>query len=164
MRKSSKKKGQGTEMIGLLVIIILLIVLVVMYMKFASKPKSTITETSRASVTSSNLLNAMMLYSVCHGKDFQDAIKECGNGGGQICGKPSCEIVQREGKGILSTTLKGEMEGQSMIFTIDDVSTEPPRQILRIPDEKELKCTKKVCTNQQISLTKIKVNLCRCLS
>lgn len=163
MRRESKR-GQGTEMIGLLVIIILLIVLVVLYLNFATKPKTDITTSTRASVTSSNLLNAMMLYSVCSGKDFQDAIKDCANGDAQLCGKQSCDIVKREGLAIISNTLKGELKGENMFLAIEDGSVQPPKQILRVPEEKDLKCQRKNCEDQSIPLTKINAKLCRCLS
>ncbi|MEK6816943.1 MAG: hypothetical protein AABY09_04980 [Nanoarchaeota archaeon] len=164
MRKPNKKRGQGTEMIGLLVIIILLIVLVVLYLNFATKPKTDITTSTRASVTSSNLLNAMMLYSVCPGKDFQDAVKDCASGDAQLCGKSSCEIVKREGLAIISNTLKGELKGERMFFSIEDSSAEPPKEILRVPEEKDLKCPRRNCEDQGVPLTKIKAKLCRCLS
>ncbi|MFH1065288.1 MAG: hypothetical protein V1734_02170 [Nanoarchaeota archaeon] len=89
-----KKKGQGGEMIGLVVIVLLLVVIFMVYIRMSSAPKLT-TDDTRKGIENNNLVNSMLNTNLCAGKSMEDAIKARGNGIG-VCGKDDMEDFIKE--------------------------------------------------------------------
>ncbi|PIN80912.1 hypothetical protein COV16_00220 [Candidatus Woesearchaeota archaeon CG10_big_fil_rev_8_21_14_0_10_34_8] len=166
------KKAQGGEMIGLLVIIILLLVLAVMYFKFSSKPESTILQDTTITKTSSNLLESIKKYTLCTGKDIDEAIKQCINGDGSICGHDSsCKLIEQEIENILNYSMPGEYARKSIQFILkDNIADENiidiskkdvPKDNNGLIDCNKMKLRRDV-TDKLVALSKAKINLVRC--
>jgi hypothetical protein len=156
------KKGQGGEMIGMLVIIILILVLVALYFRFASKPKNTIIEESITSIQLDNFLQAYASYTLCGDKNVLDAVTSCYEKN-EICGEDSCELLEKETFNILNVTFTKELARGKLYVAIKDTDKEPAEVLLKVPDLK-FKCKRTIVQNKDIPLSPITISIIQCVS
>ncbi len=110
------KKGQ-TEIIGFMVIILLLFFGLIFYFIFASDDSTDFVGEAEQSLEVSNLLNAMKQYTLCEEESLGDAITECADGGGFICGQDACALVRIE---VPKLVLAAGWEEDSYMFYIGE--------------------------------------------
>ncbi|RME55044.1 hypothetical protein D6777_01690 [Candidatus Woesearchaeota archaeon] len=154
-----KKKAQGGEMIGLLVIIILILVLVAFFFRFASKPKSNIQEESIISIQLNNFLQAYTKYTPCSSKTMVDVIVACSESK-SICGyEDSCTLVKDESDNMLRTFFNKEYSRETIKMTIKNND----KELVSIPDI-DLQCKHNIVEDKNIPLTDLNIKLVYCLS
>ena len=132
----SLTKGQGGEMIGLVVIVILLITILGIYIRFSSGPTETTTAT-RESLVGKNVVSSMLNANLCPGRTLEDAIKACANSE-QSCGQESCELAGTEANLMLKATLGKDYALNNYEFYINTTSG---REIIKKGSQK-LTCPK----------------------
>lgn len=110
------KKGQGGEMIGLIVIVLLLIVLLMVYIRFSSLEKPS-TTASTANVIGNNMLTSMLDANLCPGVSLEDGIKACANSE-RKCGEDSCEKLETEAKNMLKAYFGDRYAAKGFEFKI----------------------------------------------
>ncbi len=112
------KKGQ-TEIIGFMVIILLLFFSLIFYFRFSSIDDSDFLSEAEENLEVSNLLTVMKQYTLCEENSLGDAIKQCAEGGGFVCGEDACAVVKREVAVIAS--LNGWEETEYMFYIGDEL-------------------------------------------
>ena len=113
-----KKKAQGTEMLGLLVIIILLITLVGIYFRFASGPADTAATGALRNTQMNDMIDTMFSYTPCRDVSIKDALNTYLQGAGNVCGENSETLLKREIENILETYFGRELERGDLEFRI----------------------------------------------
>ncbi|MBU2589310.1 MAG: hypothetical protein KKB39_00945 [Nanoarchaeota archaeon] len=88
-----KRKAQGGEMIGMLVIIILIIVIIGVYIRFASMPHEGTVSTSVTDLQNDKMFNAMLEATVCEANNLEEVIKKCSKSQ-EICNQDSCVLMK----------------------------------------------------------------------
>ncbi len=148
------RKAQ-TELMGLMVIFILFIFIGLIYLKFSGTPKEEPAADTRMAVEGSNLVGALMSYTICDGNSFRDALKECLGGGRDICGTPSCEAVKTTAEG----AVKAVMGNDTYQFTINGDGED----LVKIP-EKDITCKNAIVNtfnNTLVRNTYIRLKTCK---
>lgn len=128
-----KKKGQGGEMIGLVVIVLLLVVIFMVYIRMSSAPKLT-TDDTRKSIEGNNLINSMRNANLCAGKSMEDAIKAWGNGI-SVCGKTDMDGFIKEKAEVMLRGYFGakyDLPQKPFQLTINPISEEKDDIVLPI--------------------------------
>lgn len=148
------KKAQ-TELMGLMVIFILFIFIGLIYLKYSGGAADEPAIDTRMAVEGSNLVGALMSYTICDGNSFRDALKECMEGGRDICGAPSCEAVKSTAEG----AVKAVMGNDTYQFTINGDGED----LVKIP-ETDVKCTNAIVNtfnNTLVRNTYIRLKTCK---
>jgi len=118
------KKGQGGEMIGLLVIVILIIVIIGIYISYGSSSIESGISGDVASLESDKLFNAMLSTTICQQNDFKDVIEACADER-QVCGQDGCGLLEESAEEILDALLYAELEERKdAYFCIEGISGE----------------------------------------
>ncbi len=132
------RRGQGTEMIGLVVIILLLVLIGAFYIRFASKPAPDYRASEGVKIQAEQYLEALSMLTLCQGKDMEDAMKACASeSSAMVCGKGSCEIVQETAENTLNTLFPEKFEAGLIRFTLQDAppGEEPGEIFVEMPGE-----------------------------
>jgi len=114
------KKGQ-MEILGFLVIILLIIAGIIFYIKLM--PDRDLVSTiqySEQNLEVSNMLDVIMLQTVCDGVDGKDVIKTCMDDG-FICDGNACDVMTETVKSVVETY--GWEEEEYMFFIDDELYT-----------------------------------------
>ncbi len=91
--KTLRKKGQGGEIIGFLVIVILIVVIIGIYVRFASIPEASGVSTSVADLQNDKMFNAMLEATVCESYNLEDVVKKCSKAQ-TVCQQDSCRLME----------------------------------------------------------------------
>ncbi|MFA5887195.1 MAG: hypothetical protein WC852_00605 [Candidatus Nanoarchaeia archaeon] len=119
----TKRKGQGGEMIGLVVIVLLLVVIFMVYIRMSSAPKLT-TDDTRKGIENNNLVNSILNANLCPGKSMEDAIKAWGNGI-SVCSKDNMEdFIKQEAEVMLRGYYGAKYDLKQFELTINPISEE----------------------------------------
>lgn len=112
------KKGQGLEMMGLMVIVILLIVIATIYIKFASAPKTNIVQESLTNLQNSMLTAAISKTTICKDTAVEDAVKACSKDA-KACGADACSLLEESLPMMLEATISKELEAERVLFKVE---------------------------------------------
>ena len=148
-------KRAQTEIMGLLVIFILFIFIGLIYFRFSGTPEEEPMSTSRSYIEGSNMVSAMMSYSICPDSSFHDALKTCIENEGQVCGMDSCEAVKKTAEGIV----KAVMGNETYKFTLIAAD----KELVRLPAA-DIKCVNPVVNTFNNTLVRgsyMRITLCR---
>ena len=126
-QKGIFRKGQGMEMMGLMIIVILLIVLGAIYLRFASQPKPNIIEEATVDLQNSMLLNALAKTTLCKDTLVEDAVKACARNA-KACGADGCLELEEKLPKLLQAALGREIDAKRYDFAIS-FSNAPNKKI-----------------------------------
>ncbi|MFH0752312.1 MAG: hypothetical protein V1914_01815 [archaeon] len=148
------KKAQ-TELMGLMVIFILFIFIGLIYLKFSGGAAEEPMADTRTAIEGSNMVSALMSYTICDDNDFRDALKACLEGDQDVCGAPSCNVVKTTAEGVV----KAVMGNDTYQFVINGDGEE----LVKVP-EADITCKNMVVNtfnNTLVKNTYIRLKTCK---